>query len=115
MNILVNEIDDETKKKNAFCKNVSWEKKKSTYDFASFEKKENSVLQLLSLLSFSPPPSHHLRSLPLNSENLLQTLQNINKTKEQNKKQLIHGRRKEKEQISKRFYNFFIIKRSTLR
>ena len=77
-------------------------------------KKKNSVLQLLSL-HFSPLPPHHLRSLPLNSEKLLQTLQNINETKEQNKKQLIHGRRKEKEQISKRFYNFLYIKRSTLR
>ena len=99
-------------KKNAFCKNVSWKKKVLMTLRALKKKKLGAATPLSSLIS--PPPSHHLRSLPFNSENLHQTLQNINKTKEQNKKQLIHGRRNKKEQISKRFYNIFFLSKDQL-
>ena len=54
MNILVNEIDDETKKKMHFVK-MSVGKKKSTYDFASFEKKKLGAATPLPSL-FPPSP-----------------------------------------------------------
>ena len=54
MNILVNEKDDETKKKNAFCKNVSWEKKKVLMTLRALKKKKLGAATPLSSLF---PPS----------------------------------------------------------